>query len=131
MRTASLTAAAAFLLAATPAFATSSIHCRTEAGARGPDIWLNVSDEPGGGIFQARIAHRGQETVTGETRDGPRIAQSALSDRRLSLRIIHRGAMGTLMRLTASRRGTAYVGLVGWQGGTWPVRCYWDEDDPE
>lgn len=118
-----------FALAPAPALATSSIHCRT--GPSGPDIWLVVPNERGAGIDQARIVHRGQETVTGTTRDGPRIAQSALSERRLSLRIIHRGAMGTLMRLTASRRGTPYVGLVGWRGGSWAVRCYWDEDDPE
>ena len=129
MRTASLTAAAALFLAATPAFATSSIHCRTGRG--GPDIWLVVPNERGAGIDQARIVHRGQETVISTTGDGPRIAQSALSERRLSLRIIHPRAQGTLLRLTASRRGTPYVGLLGWRGGTWQVRCYWDEDDPE
>ena len=116
MRTASLTAAGALFCAASPAFATSSIHCRT--GPRGPDIWLTVPNERGAGISDARITHGREEIVTGATRDGPRIAQSALSERRLSLRIIHRGAMGTLMRLTATRRGTPYVGLVGWRGGS-------------
>lgn len=122
-------AALMLALAPAPAFATSSIHCRTEAGARGPDIWLVVPNEPGAGITGARIVHRGREIVVGTAGDGPRIAQSALNERRLSLRIIYRGAMGTMMRLTASRHGTPYTGLVAWQGGTWPVRCYWDEDD--
>ena len=72
MRTASLCAAAALLLAATPAFATSTIHCRT--GPRGPELWLNISNDTRTGLFQARIVRGGEEIVAGTTRGGPWIA---------------------------------------------------------
>ena len=129
MRTASLTAAAALFLAATPAFATSSIHCRT--GPRGPDIWLVVPNEPGAGITGARIIQGREEIVTGQTRGGPWISQSRLDERQLRLRVAPGGTRGVIMVLTAIRRGTPYVGNVVWRGRTWPVRCFWDEDDPE
>ena len=75
MRTASLTAAAVALLAATPAFATSSIHCRTSN--RGPDIWLVVPNERGAGITGARIVQSGEEIDTGQTRGSPWISRSS------------------------------------------------------
>lgn len=119
---------AACLLSASPAFATSSIHCRT---ARGPELWLVVGNERGSGISQARIVNGREEIVTGETRGGPWVAQSLVNPRRLSLRIAPGGARGTLASLTAVRRGVPYVGSLTWRGRAWPVRCFWDEDDPE
>ena len=129
MRTASLTAAAVALLAAPPASATSSIHCRT--GPHGPDIWLVVPNEPGAGITGARLVHGREEIVTGQTRGSPWIARSSVDEHRLSLRVAPGGTRGVILVLDAARRGTPYVGDVAWRGRTWPVRCFWDEDDPE
>jgi hypothetical protein len=130
MRTASLTAAATLFLAATPAFATSSIHCRTGRG--GPDIWLVVPNERGAGIDQARITFGREELVArAAPRARPWIASSRVDRRRLSILIVlGRGAHTTTAGLVATRRGVPYVGdLIGWRR-TWRVRCYWDEDDP-
>ena len=129
MRTASLTAAAALVFAATPALATSSIHCRTGPG--GPDIWLVVPNQPGAGIDQARIVQGREEIVTGRTRGGPWISRSTLSQRQINLRVAPGGNRNVILVLTAARRGTPYVGTVIWRGRTWPVRCFWDEDDEE
>jgi hypothetical protein len=128
MRTASLTAAAAAtLLAGTPALATSSIHCRTRAG--GPDLWLGVGNGADIGLFQVRIVNGREEIVTGDTRGAPWLAQKFVNERRLSFRIAPGGARGTLAALTAVRRGVPYVGSFTWRGRNWPVRCFWDEDD--
>jgi hypothetical protein len=113
--------------AAAPALATSTIHCRT--GPRGPELWLGVGNGSDIGLFQARIVNRREEIVTGQTRGGPWLAQSLVNPRRLSFRIAPGGARGTLASLTAVRRGVPYVGSFTWRGRTWPVRCFWDEDD--
>jgi hypothetical protein len=128
MRTASLTAAAALFFAATPAFATSSIHCRTGRG--GPDIWLVVPNERGAGIDQARIVNGREEIVTGRTRGGPWISRSTLDEDRLTLRVAPGGTRQVILVIDAARRGTAYVGTAVFRGRTWRTRCYWDEDDP-
>lgn len=127
MRTASLTAAAALFFAATPAFATSSIHCRTRGG--GPDIWLTVPNERGAGIAAARITQGREEIVTGQSRGGPWVSQSFINLRRLNLRVAPGGTRDVILVVTAARRGTPYVGTAVWRGRTFPVRCYWDEDD--
>jgi hypothetical protein len=129
MRTASLSAAATLLLAATPAFATSSIHCRTSPG--GPDIWLSVSDEPGGGIFQARIIDGREEILANaRPRTRPWIAYSRVNPRRLSISIVFgRGSRATVESLIADRRGVPYVGGFSWRGRSLRARCFWDEDD--
>jgi hypothetical protein len=125
MRTASLSAAAALFLAATPAFATNSIHCRT--APRGPELWIGVGTDQATGIFQARLADGRQEMLTGTARGGPRLAASHVDPRRLSLRInVGRTRVATLQ---AAKRGTPYVGSLVYRGRTWPVRCFWDEDD--
>ena len=129
MRTASLPAAAVALLAGTPASATSSIHCRT--GPHGPDLWLVVPSEPGAGIVEARIVQGREEVAAGQTRSGPWISQSAVNERRLSLRVAAGGTRDVIMLLTAVRSGIPYVGAVTWRGRSWGVRCFWDEDDPE
>jgi hypothetical protein len=128
MRTASLTAAAALFCAASPAFATSSIHCRTTA--RGPDIWLVVPNERGAGITGARIVHGREEIVTGQTRGGPWVSQCRLVESGLRLRVAPGGNRQVILVVTAARRGTPYVGNVVFRGRTWRTRCYWDEDDP-
>jgi hypothetical protein len=110
-----------------PAFATSSIHCRTRAG--GPDIWLTVPNERGAGISDARITLGRAEIVTGQAPGGPRIARSVVNERRLSLHIAPGGGRGTLLLLNATRRVTPYLGSAVFRSRTWPVRCFWDEDD--
>lgn len=115
------------LLAATPAFATSSIHCR--AGPRGPELWIGVGNDRATGIFQARIILGREEIVTGATRGSPWIKRSFDNPRRLSLSIAPGGARGALLVLTTTRRGTPYVGSLVYRGRTHAVRCFWDEDD--
>ena len=129
MRTASLAAAAALFLAATPAAATGSIHCRTPAG--GPDIWLTVPNERGAGISDARIISGREEIVTGRTRGGPWITRSSVDENEIRLRVAPGGNRQVSLVLDARRRRTPYVGTFVFRGRTWPVRCYWDEDDPE
>lgn len=128
MRTASLAAVSALFLAASPAFATSSIHCRTRG--HGPDIWLTVPNERGAGISGATITQGREEIVTGQTRGGPWISQSRLDEGELRLRVAPGGNRNVILVVTALRRGTPYVGTAVWRGRTFPVRCYWDEDDP-
>jgi hypothetical protein len=120
---------AVLLLATTPvpAFATSSIHCRTQS--RGPELWLGVGNGDAVGLFQVRILNGREEISTGTSRGGPWLARSLVNPRRLSFRIAPGGAGGTLAMLTAVRRGVPYVGSFTWRGRTWPVRCFWDEDD--
>lgn len=116
-------------LAPAQALATSSIHCRTRAG--GPDIWLTVPNDPGAGVSDARITQGREQIVTGQTRGGPWISQSLVNERQLRLRVAPGGNRNVILVLTAARRGTPYVGTLVWRGRTMPVRCYWDEDDPE
>jgi hypothetical protein len=115
------------LLAATPALATSSIHCRTARG--GPELWLGVADSPDGGIFQARIVNGREEIVTGEGRGAPRVTQGFVNPRRLRLVIVPGRGRGVFATLVAARRGVPYAGTFTWRGRTLPVRCFWDEDD--
>jgi hypothetical protein len=130
MRTASLSAAAALLLAASPAFATSSIHCRTRAG--GPDIWLTVPNERGTGISSMRILNGREEIVANaQPRRRPWIVLSRVNRESLRVTVVFgRGMSATLASLNASRRGVPYLGLFIWGDRSFRVRCYWDEDDP-
>jgi hypothetical protein len=120
-------AALILALVPAPAFATSSIHCRTRGN--GPDIWLTVPNERGAGIADARITQGREQIVTGQTRGGPWISQSLVNARRLGLRVAPGGNRNVILVLSAARRGTPYVGTVVFRSRTWPVRCYWDEDD--
>lgn len=124
-----LAMAAAAFLAATPAFATSSIHCRARAG--GPELWLTVPNERGVGISDVRIILGGEEIATGPARGSAHVTASVVKPRRLSFSLASGGASGIFASLTAARRGVPYVGTFTLRGRTWPVRCFWDEDDPE
>lgn len=121
-------AAVPALLAATPASATSSIHC--DAGEGGPELWIGVGNDRATGIFQVRIVEGREEIVTGTTRGAPRIVRGNLNRRRLSLDVAPGGARGILLALNTTRRGTPYVGSLVFRGRAWRVRCFWDEDDP-
>jgi len=120
-------AALMLALAPSPALATSSIHCRTRGS--GPDIWLTVPNERGAGISGATITLGREQIVTGQTRGGPWISQSSVNEARIRLRVAPGGNRQVILVLDASRRRTPYVGNVVFRGRSWPVRCYWDEDD--
>ena len=126
MRTASPLILAAGLCAATPAFATSSILCRSQP--RGPEIWLGVGNGDDIGIFQARIVDGRREIVTGHGRGAPRIVSQIVNPRRLALRIVAAGRRGPFATLQAVSRGTPYLGTFSYRGRTWRIRCLWDED---
>lgn len=125
MKTASLFAAAALLCAATPAFATSTIGCRsTISPTDGPQLWLVIGNAPGSGVIQARIEHGNQRFATGEGRGAPQIGQSWLDRNSLRLSIIDANAEHEIVRLETWRRaGTSYLGTLRYGGRTWRVRC--------
>src|SRR5690606_33559125 len=79
MKTASLAAAAALLFMASPAFATSTILCRsTISPTDGPQLWLTVGGGPGSGIVQARLEQGNGGFTTGEGQGAPVVGQSWL-----------------------------------------------------
>ena len=125
MRTASLFAAAALLSTATPAFASSSMLCRsTISPTHGPQLWLVLGPIPGSGIFQARLEQGNQGVATGEGQNAPRVGQSWLDRHSLRLSIIDANAEREIARLEAWRRaGTSYFGTLRYGGRTWRVRC--------
>ncbi len=126
MRTASPLTAAACLVAATPAFATGTIHC-TVPGRAGPEVYVSVGNSSGD--IQARIVDGRQEVVTGATARSPRLTADYVDPRRLRFAI--RGLDGALIaRLDTRRgRGAAYLGTLLHRGRTWRIRCLWDEDE--
>ncbi len=125
MRTASLFAAASLLCAATPAFATGTIGCRsTISPTDGPQLWLVIGNAPGSGVIQARLEQGNQRFTTGEGQDAPRIGQSWLDRNSLRLAIIDANAEYEVLRLEAWRRsGSSYFGTLRHGGRTWRVRC--------
>ena len=125
MRTASLAAAALALFAASPAFATSTLLCRsTLSPTDGPQLWLVVGTGPGSGIVQARLEHGGRSFTTGQGRDAPAIGQAWLDRTMLRLTIVDANAETELVRLETSRRsGWSYLGTLRAGGRTWRVRC--------
>jgi hypothetical protein len=125
MKTASLCAATAYLLAATPAFATSTIACRSTINpTNGPAMWLTVGTGPGSGIVQARLEQGGRTFTTGEGRGAPAIGQSWLDRNSLRLTIVDANAETELARLETWRRsGWSYFGTLRYAGQTWRMRC--------
>jgi len=130
MKRSILTAAAgATLLAATPAFATSTIHC-TMPGRAGVELYLSVGNgpPPEGGLTQVRIVEGRRETVTGYDRGGPRLERPHVDPRTLRFEVTLGGQR--LARLDArTGRGGAYLGSLLLRGRAGPVRCLWDEDE--
>ena len=118
MRTASLTAAAAFFFAATPAFATSTIAC-TAAGWPALDITVVIGTA---GVVEATISLGGEEISTvGE--NGPRISQAWIDENELKLDIVDANADQRLARLLTRRQGEGYAGTLQFRGRTIRVRC--------
>ena len=125
MRTASLFAAAASLCAATPAFASSSMLCRsTISPTDGPQLWLLLGPARGTGIFQATLEQGNRRFTTGEGQDSPRVGQSWLDRQSLRVSIVDANAEGEIARLETWRRaGNSYFGTLRYGGRTWRVRC--------
>lgn len=125
MKIASLTAAAASLFAATPAFATSTMFCRsTLSPANGPQLWLTVGAGPAAGIVQARLEQAGRGFTTGQGARAPIIAQAWLDRASLRLVVADADAEAELARLETWRRsGWSYFGTLRYGGRSWRVRC--------
>lgn len=125
MRPASILAAAALFLAASPALATSTILCRsTLSPTDGPELWLSLGDGEAGGIVQARFSYGPTHFATGEGRAAPRISQSWVDRTAMRLDIADANADARLLRLDTRRRaGNDYLGILIHAGRTWRVRC--------
>ena len=125
MKIASLTAAAASLFAATPAFATSTMLCRsTLSPTNGPQLWLTVGAGPAAGIVQARLEQGGRGFATGQGARAPVIAQAWLDRGSLRLVVANADAGTELARLETWRRsGWSYFGTLRYGGRSWRVRC--------
>ena len=125
MKTASLAAAAVALFAASPAFATSTMLCRsTISPTDGPQLSLVIGNAPGSGIIQARLEQGSQSFTTGEGQEAPSIGQSWLDRHSLRLTIIDANAENEVLRLeTWKRSGWTYFGTLRYAGRTWRVRC--------
>ncbi|HYI47440.1 MAG TPA: hypothetical protein VEX35_03145 [Allosphingosinicella sp.] len=127
MRTASLLAAAAGLVAASPALATSTIHCRSpERGA--PRLDLSVGTGPSA-ITQARLTDGARELLTGQDAASPRITQSWLDRQLLKLDLADSNVEHFIARLdTRKGRGVSFHGTLRYRDRTWRISCRWDED---
>ena len=116
---------AAALGAATPAFASTTMLCRsTLSPTDGPQLWLTVGTGPGSGITQARLEQGNRSFTTGEGRGGPVIGQSWLDRNSLRLTVVDANAETEIARLeTWRRRGWSYAGTLRYGGRTWQMRC--------
>jgi hypothetical protein len=125
MRTASLCAATAFLLAASPALATSTMACRSTINpTNGPALWLTVGTGAGSGIIQARLEQDNRGFTTGQGARAPVISQSWIDRNSLRLVVADANAETEIARLeTWRRRGWSYSGTLRYGGRTWQVRC--------
>ncbi len=124
MRLASCIAAALFA-AASPAFATGTILCRsTISPTDGPQLSLVVGHGAGSGVAQARLSFEDRIFTTGQGADAPVIAQAWLDRDLLKLDIVDANAEAVIVRLdTRRRRGSDYLGMLRYRGRTWRVRC--------
>jgi hypothetical protein len=116
--------AAALLAASSPAYATSTILCRsTVSPTDGPSLSLVVGHGTASGIAQARFAQGGESYTTGVGAGAPMIAQAWLDRHSLRLDIVDANAETRLVRLDTRRRGSGYAGILIHAGRTWRVRC--------
>ena len=128
MRTASLLTAAACLFAATPAFATGTIHC-TPPGRGGPQLYLSVGNSPSA-ITQARLVDGPLTLITGEGARSPRITQSWLDRYMLRLDMADANVENFIARLdTRKGGGVSFDGTLSYRNRTWRISCRWDEDE--
>jgi hypothetical protein len=120
--------AALAALAASPALATGTIHCRAQLQ---PDLELYLVIGHGAEpmIAQARLIDGSRTLVTGDGPDSPRMAQAWLDDVDLRLDIVDANHENTIARLLAVRRGPTgrYAGSLRYRGRTFAVTCRTDE----
>lgn len=128
MRPATLIGATALLAAASPATATSTIHCRA-AGRGAPELYLSVGNGEGGGIDYVRIIDGRREIGTGVDRASLRIIRHVVTPRLLSLRIAGANTDALLVSLDARATRVVYAGSLAYRGRAWRVSCRWDEDE--
>lgn len=124
MKYATLAVAGTLLLAATPAFATQGLECRSP-GRRGLELYLSVGS--GGGVDLVSITERGREMrATGLPGSDPRIARGFLNHQsgRLTVRVVGRDR-----RAVASLDGTARAGTLRYRGRVLRVRCRWEPQE--
>jgi hypothetical protein len=116
--------AAVLLAAASPAFATGTILCRsTISPSAGPSLSLSVGNGLGQGVSQARLTF-GSESFTTGSGGAPVISQSWIDNEILKLDILDANFDAHLGRLDTRRlRGLSYVGTFLYRGRTWRVRC--------
>jgi len=114
--------AAAALCAAGPAFASSTIECRsTLSPTDGPLLSLIVGTA---GIAQVRLSQGNDSWTTGQGANAPVIAQSWYDRASLRLSVVDANAETELARLeTWRRRGWSYSGTLRFGGRTWQMRC--------
>lgn len=116
------------LLAATPAAATGTIHCRSQLT---PDLQLYLVVGHGAEpmIAQARLIDGNQTIVTGDGPESPRMAQAWLDDVDLRLDIVDANHENTIARLIATRRGPTgrYAGSLRYRGRTYSITCRTEE----
>ena len=117
--------AAALACVATPAFATSTILCRsTISPSDGPELALILGSGSATGIFQAQFSLGRERFITGQGADAPAIVQSWIDERQLKIEIADANAEAVIIRLDTRRRaGSGYSGLLIHRGRTWRVRC--------
>lgn len=118
-------AVAVLLLAATPALATSTVHC-TSPARRAPILYVSVGSS--GGIDFAQIVEGRLEIATGIGRAHPRIGPHRVTATRMTLDIIRANSDTLLARLDTRARGAAYVGTLHYRGRAWRISCRWDEE---
>lgn len=116
--------AAALSCAASPAFATSTILCRSAISPTdGPQLALVVGSAPSG-VVQARLSLGPESFTTGVGTGAPVIGQAWLDRDMLKLDIMDANAESLIVRLdTRRRRGSDYRGILVHRGRTWRVRC--------
>jgi hypothetical protein len=124
MRPASWIAAICFC-AASPAWATSTILCRsTISPTDGPFLSLVVGSGAAGGIIRAHFALGGEAFTTSARPAGPTISQAWIDEFTLRLDVADANADARIVRLdTRRRRGADYLGILIHAGRTWRVRC--------
>jgi hypothetical protein len=128
MRLASGLTITAALTIATPAVATSTIHC-TSPQDRALELYLSVGNGEGGGIDYVRIIDGRRELGTAVDGTGPRIRQNLVNPRQLSFRITDANADALVASLDARVVAGAYVGTLRYRGRSWRISCRWDEDE--
>jgi hypothetical protein len=103
------------LLAASPAFATGGLVCRT-AGSRPIEVATVVSHTAVSSIVSARLTDNGRQVPVA-------VAQSWLEPNEIRLDLTDRNAMRPEARLRVKRNGSVYDGSIWRLGQRRWVRC--------